>query len=227
MKKLFFLVLTALTVSISMISVTSCNDYETYAEQKDKEKKAIKKFLDENDFVGKINVISEAQFYAQDTMTDCSKNEFVLFNEDGIYMQLISKGEGKSMIELAKEMPDSTVNKVLLCRFLAYDIENADTTLLNLYTPTIVDKMLCNYKHRSHTYSASFTEGFMFSSLKGSTTGPIVPDGWLKPMDYIKLSRDAGKIAKVRLIVPHASGTPNSVQYVLPYYYEISYQLGR
>ncbi len=223
MKKLLFLVLTALTVSISMISVTSCNDYETYAEQKEKEKNAIKKFLDDNDFVGKINVINEAQFYAQDSMTNVAKNEFVLFNEDGIYMQIVEKGEGKSMVELAKEMPDSTVSKVLLCRFVEYDIENADTTRLNLFTPTIVDKMLCTYSHFSRTYNASYTDGYMMSAVSNN----VVPDGWIKPLDFIRLTRDAGKIAKVRLIVPHASGHQNAVQYVLPYYYEITYQLGR
>jgi hypothetical protein len=34
-------------------------------------------------------------------------------------------------------------------------------------------------------------------------------------------------VAKVRLIVPHSSGTSNASQYVLPYDYEITYQLGR
>lgn len=215
--------LTALTVSISMITATSCNDYETYAEQKDKEKEAIRKFLDDNDFVGKINVIDEAQFYAQDSTTNVDKNEFVLFNEDGIYMQIVNKGEGKNMIEFAKEMPDSTVSKVLLCRFLEYDIENADTTRINLYTPTIVDKMLCTYSHFSRTYKASFTEGYMLNAVTNGT----VPAGWKKPLDFIRLTRDTGKIAKVRIIVPHASGHDNAVNYVLPFYYEISFQLGR
>lgn len=221
MKKLLLLVLTAITVSTSMISVTSCDDYETYAEQKDKEKEAIKKFLNDNDFVGKINVISEAQFYKQDTMTNVERNEFVLFNEDGIYMQIINKGEGKSMVELAREMPDSTVSKVLLCRFVEYDIENADTTRLNLYTPSIVDKMLCSFSLFSRKYNATFTEGYMGQSSSE------VPEAWLKPLDFIRFTRDSGKIAKVRIITPHSSGTSNAIQYVLPYYYEISYQLGR
>ena len=205
-----------------MFTTTSCNDGETYAEQKDKEKKAIRKFIESNDFVGTITPITEEQFYAQDSITDTTKNEFVLFNDDGIYMQIVRKGEGQTMVEMAKEMSDSTVSKVLLCRFLEYDIESADTTYTNLYTPSIVDKMLCKYSHYSQSYTASFTEGRMLNSYNAT-----VPQGWLKPLNFIRLTRDAGKIAKVRLIVPHSSGTTNASGYVLPFYYEITYQLGR
>ncbi len=222
MKKLFYLVLTACAVSLSIFTTTSCNDGETYAEQKDKEKKAIRKFIESNDFVGTITPITEEQFYAQDSITDTTKNEFVLFNDDGIYMQIVRKGEGQTMVEMAKEMSDSTVSKVLLCRFLEYDIESADTTYTNLYTPSIVDKMLCKYSHYSQSYTASFTEGRMLNSYNAT-----VPQGWLKPLNFIRLTRDAGKIAKVRLIVPHSSGTTNASGYVLPFYYEITYQLGR
>jgi hypothetical protein len=57
--------------------------------------------------------------------------------------------------------------------------------------------------------------------------GEVVPTGWLKPLDFIRLSKDDSKIAKVRLIVPHSAGTTNASQYVLPYYYEITFQMGR
>lgn len=222
MKKIVYFVLTTMVVGISMLTSTSCNDGETYAEQKDKEKRYIGKFIADNEFVGPIKVISEQQFYAQDTTTNVEKNEFVLFNDDGIYMQIVQKGEGKSLIEMAKEMPDSTVSKVLLCRFLEYDIESSDTTYQNLYTTSIVDKMLCKYSHYGRSYNASFTEGHMLSHY-----GVTVPEGWLKPLDYIRIPKDVAKIAKVRLIVPHSSGTTTASGYVLPYYYEISYQLGK
>lgn len=222
MKKLLYFVLAVCAVSTSMFTTTSCNDGETYAEQKNKEKKAIRKFIEDNDFVGPINVIDEAQFYAQDSLTDTTKNQFVLFNDDGIYMQIVRKGGGKTMREMAMEMPDSTVSKVLLCRFLEYDIESADTTNTNIDTPSIVDKMLCKYSQYSRSYTGSFTEGLMLTAYKAT-----VPQGWLKPLDFIRLTRDAGDIAKVRLIVPHSSGTTNASGYVLPFYYEITYQLGR
>ena len=137
-------------------------------------------------------------------------------------MQIVRKGEGKNMVEMAKEQADSTISKVLLCRFFEYDIQNADTTISNYYVSAIVDKMLCTYKHQGRSYSASFTEGRMRQAYSG-----YVPAGWLKPLDYIRLTRNAGKQAKVRLIVPHSSGTSNASNYVLPYYYEISYELGK
>lgn len=201
--------------------MVGCKDGETYAEQKEKEKKAIGRFLLDNDFVGKINPISEEQFYAQDSMTDLSKNEFVQFDDDGIYMQIVRKGEGPTMVELAKERDDSTVTRLLLCKYLEYDIEGADTTSTNLYQSSINDKMRCTYSHYSRSYSASYTEGNMLSKYGNST----VPKGWLKPLDYIRLTKVAGEEAKVRIIVPHTSGTTKASGYVLPFYYEITYQI--
>ena len=220
MKKTIFTILTAAAVGISMIN-TACTSYETYAEQKEKEKKNIENFINNNELVGKINVISESQFEQQDSTTNLERNEFVLFEDDGVYMQIVKKGGGKSIKELAREMPDSTVSKVILCRFLEYDIQNSDTTRLNIYTTSIVDKMLCTYSLFSRQYTASFTEGYMMQESSS------VPKGWLKPLDYIGLTRDPGNIAKVRIIVPHTSGTVTAVNYVMPYYYEISYQLGK
>ena len=220
MKKITLFLLSAVVTAVTLFS---CNDSETYAEMREKEKKAIAAFIKDNDITGPITVITETTFYSQDTLTDVSRNEFVLFEDDGIYMQIIRKGEGQSMVEMAKEQPDSTITKNVLCRFIEYDIESADTTNLNIYTPSIVDKMLVKYSHYSQNYTASFTEGYMYSFYGSST----VPKGWLKPFNYIRLSKDAGKIAKVRLIVPHSSGTSNASGYVLPYYYEITYQLGR
>lgn len=218
MKKLLYILLAVCCIS----SVFSCRDEETYADMKNKEKNAIKKFLKDNDFVGPITEISEAQFYAQDSITDTLKNEFVLFKEDGIYMQIVNRGEGKSMIEMAKEQSsDSTISKTIICRFLEYDIEGGSITYSNIYSAAIIDKMLCTYTHFGRSYKASFTEGYMKNYYESA-----VPKGWIKPLDYIRLTRNAGRIAKVRLIVPHSSGTGNAQGYVLPMYYEISYQLG-
>lgn len=220
MKRLLHLVLAAFAVSISMFTAMSCNDGETYAEMKEKEKKAIEQFIANNSMIGTIKVISEEQFSAQGYNTNIDKNEFVLFNNDGIYMQIVRKGEGQTMQEMAMERKDSTITKPLLCRFFEYDIENADTTYSNLYTPSVVDKMQCTYSHYSRSFTASFTEGRMYAAY-----GSVVPQGWLKPLNYIRLTREAGKEAKVRIIVPHSSGTANASGYVLPFYYEISYQM--
>jgi len=86
----------------------SCKDGETYAEQKNKERKAIDAFIqrdivvrDEDGTVvcnvGKVNPISEEQFLNQDSTTDLSKNEYVLFSNSGIYMQIVRKGVGEKL----------------------------------------------------------------------------------------------------------------------------------
>ena len=211
-------------LSISMFTTIGCDDGETYAEQKKKEQSAIGQFLRNNDFVGPIKTISEEQFYKQDTMTDVSKNEFVRFNKDGIYMQIIRKGEGPTMVELAKERKDSTVTRPILCKFLEYDIQGGDTTNTNLTIykdmTSKIDKMMCTYDHYSRSYTASFTEGEMKTAY-----GSVVPAGWLKPLDFIRLTKTDGEEAKVRLIVPHSSGTSNASGHVQPFYYEISYMI--
>lgn len=220
-KHLYFICMLVLSFCSTIFS--SCNDEETYADMKDKERRAINSFLKDNKFCGPIKVISEKEFIENDTTTDVSKNEFVLFNDNGIYMQIISKGEGKNMIEFAKEQKDSTTTKRILCRFLEYDIESDATITTNNSSPSIVDKMQCTYEHRGRTYSASFEEGRMMEKYGTSA----VPSGWLQPLKYIRLTRNEGQIAKIRLIVPHSSGTTNASGYVLPMYYEISYQLGK
>ena len=223
-----------LGIMVIATSIVSCKDEESYAEQKEKERKVINAFLERDPLLlvskdgdtllntRKINPISLEQFEAQDSMTDVSKNEYVLFKNSGIYMQIVQKGEGQTMVELAKQQPDSTVTKVILSRFLEYDIENADTTYSNYYTPAIVDKMQCTYTHRGRSYSATFTEGYM-----KSYRGAYVPEGWMKALDFIRLTRNDGRKAKVRMIIPSESGTSHAMDYVLPYYYEITYQLGK
>lgn len=220
MKKLLYTVLAVFAVSMSMLTTAGCDEGETYAEQKKKEQAAIERFLYDNDFVGPIKTISEAQFYQQDSITDVSKNEFVRFNSDGIYMQIVRKGNGPSIVELAKARKDSTVTRPLLCKFLEYDIRDADTTYSNIYMSSINDEILCTYSQFSRSYTASFTSGIM-KTYYGST----VPTGWLKPLSFIRLTKVAGEEAKVRIIVPHSSGTANASGHVLPFYYEITYQI--
>jgi len=221
MKKITYTALLLFSALTMVFGVASCNDYETYADQKKKEKNAINSFITNNDVCGPITVISESQFCAQDSTTNLDKNEYVLFADDGIYMQVISKGEGKTIPEMSKTFADSTVNKVVLCRFTEYDIESGDTTLYNYGLPLWVDKLLVSYSHLSRSYTGSFTSGIMVESGISA-----VPSGWMKPLDYVRLSRDVEGAAKVRLIVPHTSGTSNANYSVLPYYYDITYQLG-
>ena len=100
---------------LCVMALASCSDSETYADQKKKERSAINAYIAKN----KINVIKEEQFFAQDSMTDVSKNEYVLFNSSGVYMQIVRKGCGKKL----QNQETATV----LCRF----------TERNLLTDTI------------------------------------------------------------------------------------------
>jgi len=219
---------TFLSVIIMVASLSSCKNGETYAKMKEKERDAIDRFISSNKFVGNINVISEETFKSQGETTNVNNHEFVRFNSDGIYLQIVRKGSGQTMIEMAKEQPDSTITKTICCRFFEYDIQNGDTTCSNIYQTqnAFVDKMQCTYTRLGRSYTASFTEGRMKTFYASSS---VVPKGWLKPLDYIRLAKTegAGEVAKVRVIVPHSSGTANAGTYVKPFYYEITYQLGK
>ena len=136
-------------------------------------------------------------------------------------MQIVRKGEGATMVEMSKKTADSTVTRPLLCKFLEYDIESADTTSSNIYTPSIFDKMICTYSHYSRSYTASFTEGIMYK-----TYGSSVPKGWLKPLNFIRLTKVRGREAKVRIIVPHTQGHTYATSGVYPCLYDITFEKG-
>ena len=180
----------------------SCDDVETYAEMKEKERAHIEDFISEQG----IKVITKAEF-EKDTITDVEKNEFVVFEDKGVYMQIVRRGEGKMM-----EDGDRTV---FMARYLEQNIETGDTISANLYASP--DYFTC--KREGDSFTASFTQGYMLN-VYGSSA---VPSGWLVPFSYITPGRPNDKGAKVRLIVPHGQGTTTASQYVYPTYYEITY----
>ena len=199
MKKSFFMTLLALCA----VALCSCEDYETYAEQKEKEKRHINDFIREQG----IKVIDRETFIANDSTTDVEKNEFVLFEDKGVYMQIVRKGEGRMMEEGERG--------VFLTRYIEYNIASGDTISGNIYAP-IPDKFTC--ERDGDTFSASFTQGYMYGIY-----GSVVPAGWLLPFSYITPGRPNDKAAKVRLIVPHSEATSTAAQFVYPTYYEITY----
>lgn len=183
----------------------SCDDYETYAEMKEREKAYIEDFIREQ----RIKVISKEAFEAKGCVTDTAqeKNEFVLFEDKGVYMQIVRKGEGR--------MLESDERGVFMARYVEYNIEDGDTISGNLYAAT-PDYFIC--ERNEDSFKASFTQGYMYNIY-----GSAVPNGWLLPLSYIKPGRPNDKAAKVRLIVPHGQGTSTAAQYVYPTYYEITY----
>lgn len=188
----------------------SCNNGKTYAEMKEEEKEAIRRFIETQD----INVISFDQFEEQDSVTNADKNEYVLFSESGVYMQIIERGKGETMTDGRHEV---------LVRFVEARIGEGgvtDTLAYNVGTP-YPDAMQVTKSDNS--YSATFTEGTMYSYYSTSS----VPSSWLLPFDYLKVGREIPARSKIRLIVPHSEGTLTASNSVYPCYYEITYQLAR
>lgn len=199
----------------AIFTLMSCDDTESYADQKKKERAAINSYITKN----KIKVISESEFLAQDTTTDVSKNEYVLFDNTGVYMQIIREGCGEKL----KDGETATV----LCRFSEWNLLTDSLQLTNdiLGLAAQVDKM--SVKNTSGTFKASFVAGSSVMSTMYGTTS--VPSGWLVPLTYIKLGRPSNpdeEIAKVKLIVPHTQGHQYATSGVYPCLYEITYQRG-
>lgn len=213
----------------------ACKDDESYADQKKKERKAIEAFLARDPLIligpegdtllhtAKINPISQEQFEAQDSMTDVSKNEYVLFKQTGIYMQIVRKGPGEKL--------KHGESKRVICRYYEYSILgdslfSTDRTSYWVSNPEILD-----VSNNSGTISASFNTsvngGGAMSIIYGSTSNSTaVPTGWIVPMSYINIGRQTGEdgIALVRVLVPHSQGTATATNNVAPFFYEISYQ---
>jgi hypothetical protein len=127
---------------------SSCEDVETYAEMKEKEKANIENFIREQG----IKVIDVETFRAQNDSTSVEKNEYVLFSDKGVYMQIVRKGEGKMM-----ERGD---RGVFMARYIEQNIETGDTISGNLYASS-PDYFTC--KREGDSYTASFTQGYMMS----------------------------------------------------------------
>jgi hypothetical protein len=206
-----------------MIGLTSCNDYETYADLKEKEQDAISNFISREG----IQVIDESTFKNQGETTDTTRNQFVHMSRTGVYMQIVRKGCG-SPLEDKKSIS-------LLCRFMEKNLLTDSILIRNdqkssfyvtslgsyIDTSQYVDKM---YVTRNGTTITAMFESGMMQTYHSSTS---VPGGWLVPLNYINVGRpekEGDQIAKVRLIVPHSQGTADASSTVFPCYYEISYE---
>ena len=122
MKKIFYAVVSLVAVCMT---ISSCDEYESYAEKRDYELSRLSSFIDNPTFGEikgkKISVISESEFL-KDTVTDLSKNEFVKFG-NGLYMQIVRRGCGNML----KESEHAT----MLCRLKEYNV-NATADSLRL-----------------------------------------------------------------------------------------------
>lgn len=213
------------------ITFSSCDDDDSYADRRERERSQISAFLQngvqvkaENsdmyilDVPGNINVISEQEFYANDSMTNVSRNEYVYFENTGVYMQIIRKGAGE---KLGEGQSATIINRYIEYNIATDTIQSTNRTLALVTNPDI---MSCQNNYG--VFTASFTAGVMKTMYNSNT----VPAGWLVPLNFINIGRQDSPeegIALVRLIVPSTQGQNQAAYDVYPCFYEISYQRGR
>ena len=206
MKKLIFAVLGLVAFSSVL---TSCKeDEETYAEQKEREAKQVRAWLDSHN----VDVISIQEFL-KDTVTDnpitgpdTTRNEYVLFEDNGVYMQIIRRGEGRQI--------SAGETWYLNARYVESYVGSGDTLTMNLFQQ---DPDVFYVKRTGDTYSGSFLSGIMTRAY-----GNSVPNSWLMTMPFIKPALYNGSSAKVRIIAPHNQGTQTAAGSVYPALYEIT-----
>lgn len=207
MKIKFFSILAVLMT----LAFTSCDDYETYGEKKEKEREAIAAFISEKN----IKVIDEATFEAKGQTTSVADNEYVYLEKSGVYMQIERKGAGEKLEE------GKQVN--ILCRYTEYNINDGYYQTVNIYSSTYPEKFTVTRSGSNLT--ASFTQGTMLNSYSSS-----VPEGWLVPLLYVNVGRQTTadeEISKVNIIVPHSKGQAYAMQSVYACHYSITYQRER
>ena len=207
MKKLIFAVFGLVAFSSLL---TSCKEKEeTYAEQKERETKQVRAWLDSHN----IDPISLSEFL-KDTITDnwetgpdSTRNEYVFFEDVGVYMQIVRRGEGRQI--------SSGDTWYMNARYVEIYIGSGDTLTMNLLQQ---DPDAFYVKRTGDNFTASFVNNGIMSRAYGYS----VPNAWIMAMPFIKPGFLNGKSsAKVRIIAPHNQGTQNAASSVYPAFYEI------
>ncbi len=196
-----------LFVLVALTALMSCNDYETYADMKEKERDYISDFI----AYKHINVISEEVFKANGNKTNVDANEYAYMNNTGVYMQIVRKGPGSQL-----EDKTTTELQIRFKEISLFDTTKVVSNYLDSYDPDVM-----SITKSGVNLTASFIYGTMLT-----TYGASVPSGWMVPLNYINVSAPTATedIAKVRLIVPHTQGHSVANSNVYPYYYEITFQ---
>ena len=211
-KGLLFLCLLLLSATV----FTACRDDETYADQVKRERSAISAYLADSS----VNVISEETFRNQNYTTDVSKNQFVLFESSGLYMQIVRKGTGKPIA--------SGESARILCRYTERNLLTDSIQVSNIISPYYYRYVeVMNVSNNSGTFSGSFEQATSLMYLFYGSTA--IPSGWLAVLPYLNFYRYVNaesEIAKVRLIVPHDIGQSYASSGVYPCLYDITFERG-
>ena len=137
----------------------SCNNGKTYAEMKEEEREAIKRFIERED----INVISFEQFQEQDSTTNVDENQFVLFSETGVYMQIVEEGNGERLkdgryeilVRYVEEQITFGWNRFFVLEYRLWEFSNG---LSGCYDAGKKWKIFFSYIHlRYNVYSLGYT----------------------------------------------------------------------
>lgn len=206
----------AVAVLAGLLTFSACNDDVTYADQVKRERSAVNAYIADS----AVSVISESQFHAQGDSTDVGKNQFVLFESSGLYMQIVRKGCGKPLAsgETARIVCRYTERNLLTD---SIQVSNTMYPIFYRYTETM------NVTNNSGTFEGSFDRSLsLMYYIYGSTS---IPSGWLAALPYLNFGRyekPTDEVAKVRLIVPHDLGQTYAIQNVYPCLYDITFQRG-
>lgn len=216
MKKLLFLFLSLLTAGGLF---QACDNSKTYAEMLEDEKNAVERFIKDS----AIHVISVEDFERNDTVTKAKANgdeydEFVFFSSEGIYMQIIDRGDYDADDKNAYKFED---RDIICTKYKEINVDTRELASFNIPTEEYMDagQLYANpavfVYVKKETYSAgTFVEmDYVWASYYGSTA---VPQGWLLALPYLRDN------AHVRLIVPSKMGHQSAQQYVTPFFYDIT-----
>ncbi len=173
----------------------------TYDKQKEIEATQISKWISDYN----ITVTGPASLL-QDSTSNVDNNEYVLFEDTGVLMQIVRRGDGKAI--------EKEESRYFSARFVEVYIGTGDTISMNIYQQ---DPDNFYVRRNGDAYTASFTSGIL-----ANTYGMSVPNAWLMVMPYIKPGTLNSNSAKVRLIVPHNQGTQKAAAEVYPTFYEIT-----
>lgn len=194
--------------------IQSCDNSKTYAELKEDEREAIRRFIE----LKNIKVIDEDQFRAQDSTTNVANNEYVLFEESGVYMQVLDRGNGEVLSDGRYEILTRYWEEVIA------EDGTSDTLSSNMNPNSFPYPDEFILTKTSNSLSASFAGYGAMYQAHGSA---YVPSGWLLPLNYLKVGRETSGRSMVKLIVPHSEGTSTASGQVVPCHYEITYQMSR
>lgn len=227
MKKIYLLWILFIACAMAL-GIQGCDDNKTYAEMEEEERDAINLFKSElEDSIG-ATFISEDQFVEQDSTT--GPNEFVLFDETGVYMNVVTRGEGEVLGNGTHDILTRFI-EIALSTNDAAGCHKGDTLAINWGTSSYyVNPDVFRLTISNGSYSGKFGGGSNDSENSVMATiyqTSAVPSGWLLPLRFLKVGRtvDSEKISRVRLIVPHSEGTGTAMSAVYPCYYEITYSL--